>query len=909
MIISCVFLHVLTTVAAASDDNYPVIQFTMEEEEPTPYLVGSIANESRPYIADLDASDLVYEFFPSEHQMSFSIGEENGNLYTSVVIDRESICEFKRVCELVFDILVRARDGPFTQPITVKVTVEDINDNSPVFPRFVFPLEISESSHIGSSFSIDPAMDNDFGANNSIQSYHLEADADNAGVFELNVTKNSFGTFSLRLIVKKILDREVKESYSLKVVAKDGGNSVRTGSMNIHVKVMDTNDNAPVFSQSLYNKTVNESTPIQDTVLRLSATDADIGVNADLSYKIREFQENKDTITELFSLDESTGEIKVKSELTPVAGQDFQFVVEVVDHGSDPKSAEAAVLIRIHDSGNNAPEVKVSVLGYVTIDESAPNGTFVASVNVVDTDSGANGEVYCEVDNKHFGIESFGGKRYKVVVRSLLDREVDEVHTVIVTCSDKGQPPMSGSAEFRVSLRDKNDNMPVFEKSIYSAKLKENLDEAEIIGQVSATDADKGNNSDIHYALHSSARNRFSVDINTGVITAVAPFDREKEAVVTFMVLAIDNGKSPLTGTTTVIVTIEDENDVAPKFNKSDLIIPVFENQPTGTTIDTLAAFDLDEGVNAEFDFSIAPEYVGKVPFILFSDGLLKANKELDREETSRYDFVVIVKDHGPNQLSSSADVTVIVKDTNDNQPSVNFPKPSNNSVTVYYPGFEDKHVATIDAYDIDEGINRELEYSIKSGNEKGIFGIDKNSGEVYFASIVDIGADLPVTLKINISDKGEPKLDTLRDLHVSLIYTNATFIETSSEDGSKYVVIAVVVVLVTILISGGIIALILFLRTLDRKRKNMKQDSNDSDFGFAGGSSQSTVFSSDGMSPVSSEQNRDLIKKKEVSFILDTSDSHEYHQRQPESSLSSIHGQVIIFACWEIFYGFVVIC
>ena len=889
-----VFVFLFATYVGVLADEYPSIQFNMKEQEPIAYLVGSIANQSRPFITATNFDNLVYEFFPSEYETVFTIGDETGNLYTSVVIDRESICKFKTVCDLVFDVLVRSRDGTYTQPITVKVVIEDINDNSPLFPRLVYPLEISESSHIGSAFSIDPAVDSDFGANNSIQSYTLEADSDNAGVFELNVTKNLVGTFSLKLILKKILNREVKESYTLKVIAKDGGKSANTGSMNIHVKVKDTNDNPPIFSQSLYNVTVNESTPIQETILRLNATDADIGENAEMSYRISEFQENKITFTKLFSLVETTGEVKVKSDLTPVAGQFFKFIVEVVDHGSEPQSSQAEVLIHIHDSGNNAPTVTVSLSGgFVNISESAPNGTFVASVNVFDADSGLNGEVYCEVNNHHFGIESFGGDRYKVVVRSLLDREVKEVHTVVVTCSDKGKPPMSDSVDFRVSVDDKNDNRPIFEKSVYTAKLKENLKENEVIGQVSATDADKGRNADIHYSLHSDALNKFTVDKKTGVISAVSHFDREKTPVVTFRVLAIDSGTSPLTGTATISVTIEDENDIAPKFNESAYVFTVFENQPTGTNIDTLAAYDLDDGVNAEFDFFIDPKYVGKVPFILFSNGLLKANKELDREETSRYDFVVVVKDHGLNQLSSSVDVTVKVMDTNDNRPTVNFPKPTNNSVTVLYPDFEDNHVATVDAYDIDDGDNKELEYSIKSGNEMGIFGIDKESGEVYFDSVVDIGADLELTLKINVSDKGDPKLDTIRDLVIDLKYTNATFVGQSSEDGSKYVVISVVVVLVTVFISGGIIALIIFLKTLDKKRKNKKENSNDSDFGFAGGSSQSTVFSSDGLSPISSDPSRDMMKKKEVSFILDTSDSHEYHQQKLETSLSSLHGQV----------------
>ena len=873
-----------------------MLSFTMMEEEPTPYPVGSIANASRPFLKTTNYNDLVYEFFDTKYNYVFTLGDESGILFTSIVIDRETECEFKTICELIFDVLVRSKDGQFTQPFTVNVTIKDKNDNSPRFPKPSTILEISEGSARGSTYSVDTAMDSDFGTNNSIQSYHLEPNVDSAGIFELNVTKDK-DAFSLKLVLKQILNREVKDSYTVKVVAKDGGRSPNTGVMEIEVKVTDINDNPPVFSKPLYNVTVNESTPIQETIVRLSATDADDGENAKISYRIREFQENRDEIIKYFSLVESTGEIKVKSDLTQVAGQSYNFLVEAVDHGSEPQSSQAEVVVHIHDSGNNAPEVTVNLpMGYINIPESVPTGTFVISVNVIDPDSGLNGEINCEVDNQHFGIESFGGKRYKVVVSSVLDREVLDIHNVIVTCKDNGTPQMSGTVAFRVRLDDKNDNKPVFEKNLYTATIKENVDEPKIITQVSATDADLGNNGMIQYHLHADALNNFVID-NSGVITAVAPFDREKTLAVTFRVLAIDGGDEPLTGTATVVVSIDDQNDVKPKFNKTVYGFEIYENQPSGTDIDTVSAFDLDEGVNADFDFSISPDYLDRVPFVLFSNGVLKANKMLDREETSRYDFVVVVTDHGTNPQSSSAHVTVVVKDRNDNKPLLNFPNPSkNDTVTLSYPGFESKHVAQIDAYDVDENENKELEYSIQSGNDMGIFGINKDSGEVYFDSAVDIGSDQVVKLKINVSDKGSPKLSTVRDLYVELKYTNATFVEHEIEDGSNNVIIAVVVVLVTLAVSGGIIALIFFLRTRDRKQKNKKDVANDSDFGFAGSGSGSgshtTILSVGSMSP-NSDPSRDLIKKKEVSFILDSSDSQEYHQQKLEPSLSSLPGKV----------------
>lgn len=885
LIITFTFLCFHVTISTTED----IITFSIEEELPSGYRVGNIQEKSRQ-ILNTTRTDLRYGFL--QGNTLFSIND-TGDIFTSVKIDRELECDLNPICVLSFDVTVKSPDSQFYQTLLVQIYILDKNDNTPMFTPDSMNLSISEGSYIGSAFTITTAKDPDAGGNNSIQSYALVTDPSTNGTFSLSVTK-LVKSFSLKLIVQKILDREVQETYNVKVIAIDGGQPPKTGTVNIFIQVADINDNAPVFTEDIYNITVSENTAVLETILNISAHDADKDKNGQILYRISEFQKDKEVLDHIFSMDKVTGALKVKADLTTVAGKTFTFIVEAVDQGSDPNVAQAQVIVYIEDSGNNAPVVSVTPgnTGYVNVSENSNNGTFVAHVNVEDTDVGLNGDVRCTVPSNYFGIETLKNKGFKVIVRGTLDREVTNIHNVTVVCMDYGTPPLSSSAHFLVRITDMNDNRPVFTTPVYTAELTENNNGDEKIVRVSATDKDEGLNSIVHYEVPSAYADRFRIDRSTGEVYVRQVFDRETSPSVLLLVHAVDAGEIPLTGTATVQLTIRDVNDNSPTFLQAVHGFKVHENQPTGTNVATMRASDLDEGRNAEFDFKIAPEYADKVPFILFSDGLLKANKMLDREEISRYDFVAIVTDHGNPARSSSSHVTVVVEDTNDNKPVVTFPRPSNNTVQAWYPDFESEIITAIEAYDVDTGVNKDLSFSIESGNEQKIFEIESLTGVLFFASKIDIGADRKIELGIAVSDMGENRLVTMTSLIVELKYTNATFLASSGDaDKSKYIIISVVVVLVTLVISGVIIGVILFLRTLDRKKKEKTTSGDsgiaDTDFGFMIPQSH-TIISTDTLSSVSGE-GRDLQKKKEVSFILDCSDSQEYHQQKHNSSMSAL--------------------
>uniref|UniRef100_A0A672FR12 Protocadherin gamma-A11-like n=1 Tax=Salarias fasciatus TaxID=181472 RepID=A0A672FR12_SALFA len=126
--------------------------------------------------------------------------------------------------------------------------------------------------------------------------------------FALSVQGGADGSQNIELVLDKELDRENEQDINLVLTAVDGGNPQRSGTAVIHVSVLDANDNAPVFDQAVYKASLPENSPVDTVVLTVRATDADEGVNAEVTY---EFSRISEKAKRIFELNSKTGEIKV----------------------------------------------------------------------------------------------------------------------------------------------------------------------------------------------------------------------------------------------------------------------------------------------------------------------------------------------------------------------------------------------------------------------------------------------------------------------------------------------------------------------------------------------------------------------------------------------------------------------
>lgn len=546
-------------------------------------------------------------------------------------------------------------------------------------------------------------------------------------------------------------------------------------------------------------------------------------------------------------MNEVTGVLSVIGDLVYEPGKNYKVIVEAMDKGTPPllSQKQAIVTINVEDTGNNPPYVSVNLLstgsGRVkNISEGAGPGSFVAHVEVDDKDTGQNGVVSCSVGGKLFELESLPNKGYKVVVKGELDRETQDIHTVTVTCRDHGIPSLYNSSSFLVRVTDENDNAPTFSKQNYVEEMYENNKIGAVVITVVATDGDLGHNGDVFYYLDPLVTPYFRIDPNKGIVKAMKSFDRETKRSWTFKVFAADLGKPSRNGSASVLFKILDRNDNSPRFNVSVFNFSVPENCPSGKYVDRLIAYDPDTEENGIFTFAISDTAENDLPFFLFPDGVIKTNRELDREMKLWYEFTVIAIDKGSPKKTSSVQIVVTVEDENDEPPFFEFPNPSNDTVIIPHLLPTGTFITKIEAYDADIGDNKRLSYFIAEGNSDRLFNMNRRTGVLTMERKMEVkeNEEEHFLLTIEVHDGGVPQHSVQGTLHLVIRYSNATLAEPLEGSGSNsHIAIVIVVIVITVFLSAAIIVVICLIRKFDRDRmkshdsiqiKNLHNNLND---------------------------------------------------------------------------------
>ncbi|NXB33908.1 PCDG7 protein, partial [Eulacestoma nigropectus] len=539
---------------AAWEAAWGQLRYSVPEEMPKGSFVGDVAKDLGLQLPPL--RDRGIRVVSEGRTQYFALHAKTGHLVTAERIDREQLCRLVEKCVLRCELIVEG-EMMFYE---IEVEITDINDNAPSFKETEWEESISEMSVPGAKFPLPRAHDGDWGRN-SLQNYELSGDEH----FSLAVQAGPGGDQRPELVLAKTLDREEAAFHELVLRAIDGGDPARTGTAQIRIKVLDANDNAPVFSQAEYTVRVPEDVPVGSTLVSVTASDADEGLNGHVKYSLKAVTEKASSI---FHLDAESGAITLVRSLDFEESDYYEMEVQARDGGGLYNIAK--VVITVTDVNDNAPEISVRS-AISSILEDSPSGTVVALLYVQDRDSGTNGEVRCSLDSGiPFRLRSSQGSYYSVVTARELDREQVSEYNVTVRAADGGSPPLRSSAVLALRVLDVNDNAPVFAQERYSARVAENNAAGALVLTVRATDADWGQNARVRYRL-SEGRVRgaplssyvFMVDAESGMITLKEALDFEDTRGYTLLVEARDGGG--LVAQCKVVVEVLDVNDNPPE--------------------------------------------------------------------------------------------------------------------------------------------------------------------------------------------------------------------------------------------------------------------------------------------------------------------------------------------------------
>ncbi|XP_050819097.1 LOW QUALITY PROTEIN: protocadherin alpha-8-like [Gopherus flavomarginatus] len=549
----------------------------------------------------------------------------------------------------------------------------------------------------------------------------------------------------------------------------------------VEVEIQDINDNAPAFSVNEDSFIIAESRPPDSRFPLEGASDADIGTNSLLTYKL--------SPSEHFTLDVQRKNDQSKSlvlvlkkaldrEETP----EHRLLLTASDGGKPELTGSVQLVITVLDANDNAPVFDKSVYE-VSLYENAPNSTLVMKLNATDLDEGINKDVFYSFNNrmstKIKDIFSLDINTGEIRVKGNMDFESQNTYEIQVEAVDKGHSPLVGHSKVLVEVLDVNDNIPQLAVTPLSLQVPEDAPPGTVVALISVSDRDSGDNGKVTCSIAPDQPFRLvSTFKNYHSLVLAEAVDRERVSEYKIVVTARDEGAPSLSASSSILVPIADVNDNAPAFPQPVYTVFVKENNPPGAHLLTVSASDPDLRENAFVSYSVVERSVGEQPLSSYisvhsESGHIYALQPLDYEELQVLQFQVSARDAGLPSLCGNVTVQLFVLDANDNAPAVSpagSVRGSPGPELVPLSAGAGHVVGKIRAVDADSGYNAWLRYEVQEPGAAGPFRVGVYSGEISTTRALEEADGPSQRLVILVKDHGEPALSATATVSLSLV-------------------------------------------------------------------------------------------------------------------------------------------
>ncbi len=763
--------------------NGPLVVTLPENQEP-----GQLVAQIEASDKDTPPEQLVFTIVDG-NQNDFRIESTGtGDIYTRVRLNRELVSQYS--------LFVQVSDGlhfslAYAQ---VDVIVRDENDNPPEFTGLPFLFTVVENAPAGRLVGETRAEDPDEGQNGEIQ-YNITGGND-LGLFYIDPASGEITT-------TQVLNREeLPGVFQLNIQISDQGVPPQFGaSVVATVTILDENDNGPRFSNSEVAIELREDLGTGHIFLTVEADDPDISPNNRTTYSIIVSQTAPTEDLTFFYIDPETGHLSLQQTLDYETKMSHEFVVLAEDNETVDPQRQDSITVRITVINTVDPILafEESFPLSFQLGEDARTGDTLYVFSVMDKNTG--NPVLSELqytltnqdgsESQQFGISYIDAEaQARIYTLALdLDREnptIPDVYLLNVTVRDirpLNAPDSYGSLShgFTVTIKDINDNHPMFSEPFYVFSINENRGTNEFIGTVHADDPDQGENQTVVYRIRESVP--FSIDPSNGQITVLQSLDYEVKSEYIFYVVAEDQGVRSLTSEVSVTVNVNDLNDNFPMFDQiRNFVVP--EDSVIGTTVATIGVTDLDSGSFGEVDITVAPGSRLDSHFALRTTGdiILVAPLDYDTGDVL-YSFEARARDGGTPWKETREQINITVGDVNDNRPAyVN----TTFSVTIPEDYRHGVDFTSLVANDVDSGVNGEVWYELADASLSYIFSVHPTTGKIFitpqspddyppgpFPPVIDYERTQSYDVEIIAYDRGIPRNNDTKTLRVTIENVN----------------------------------------------------------------------------------------------------------------------------------------
>ncbi len=718
-------------------------------ENRAPTNLGRI-QASDPDLSTVANGMLQYQLSPSSTRFSI---DNTGLLRTTGQLDREAQSSY------TFTLTVSDRCSGCALSVTtaVRVTVTDVNDNSPIFTSNPATVRVREDLSRSSVVAEYRATDADEGSNAIIE-FSLSPS-------NVPFTLSSSGSLSLT----GPIDYESVQSYSVTVTASNPGTS-RAVTTTSTIQILNVNDNTPFISGEPYQVTVIENSPIGTLVTTINATDGDLGIHGEIRYTII-----SGNINQAFTLNSGNGALTVNRNIDRESISSFSLVVRVRDRGT-PQTREdrTTITVTVSDVNDNAPVFRPSTYS-VQLREDLPVGHNVIRVLATDADqpNTPNSNITYSITSGNTGNAFRILANGQIEISNTLDFETTPSYSLTVVGRDGGSPATSSTATVSVTVINVNENPPTLTGD-QSVDVSESAPTGTEIAVFRAQDQDQ---MAITLSIDSgNNEGKFAINSNTGSITLSASLDYETTTSYTLTIRASDGQQFT---DSTLTVQVLDENEFSPVFSQPFTFM-LLEEESAGTQVGTVEATDGDR--DAQITYSFVGQNQAYEKFSLHpTSGVITTSAVLDREAltqvfvppSSQVTLQIAATDNGSPSRQSLRDYTITLVDINDNSPIFSDSMYSNQLRENLPAGQE---VFSVSATDSDLGTNSQITYSFTLANNQGSsnpFQIDQATGAITTTSPLDCELQPFYLFSITATDARSPQRNSTVTGNLTLIDEN----------------------------------------------------------------------------------------------------------------------------------------